>query len=415
MFTIQTRRVAQHTTIIEIAGRLDSINAAALQNRLMELLQQTHNQQIILHMAQVNYISAAGLRILKMVQDHVGQVNIAQPSPRVVEVLQITGLDVVYKLYESQTAAVHHVHAITNAHTHLEASWLRHGCPDVIGMDFVDWIKQRVTNNPAKHGSSEKDVVNAIENSIEALIDAGTTMIGDISYTGLSIAPLLNSGLRGVVYIELIGTHPITVQERFERVRLMIDQWRPKERNGLKIGLALHTPYSLHPSVWQPALDYAAREKLPLCIHAAESPAEAEFMLHGTGKILSHYYDDKFPAIPSPRQSSIAYLEAVGALAQKPLLVHAVQVADDDIAKIKTAGATVVHCPRSNLRLQCGRMPLEKFLAAQIPVLLGTDSLVSAPSLNIFDELETAVALHYGQVAPAVLMNMLHGTLPSLS
>jgi 5-methylthioadenosine/S-adenosylhomocysteine deaminase len=75
-----------------------------------------------------------------------------------------------------------------------------------------------------------------------------------------------------------------------------------------------------------------------------------------------------------------------------------VQVDTDDVKRIKASGSRVVHCPRSNLRLRCGRMPLEKFLAADVPVYLGTDSLGSSPSLNILDEMEVAVALHHGQV-----------------
>jgi cytosine/adenosine deaminase-related metal-dependent hydrolase len=133
-------------------------------------------------------------------------------------------------------------------------------------------------------------------------------------------------------------------------------------------------------------------------------------MKKGTGKFADNLFKE-FSPIDIPYKSPIAFLEEIGALKLRPLLIHAVNVSDDDIALIKKYGCQVVHCPRSNLRLQCGRMPLEKFLEAKIPVLLGTDSLASSPSLNIFDEVEVAVALHHGKVPPEKIKKMVYGTI----
>lgn len=177
------------------------------------------------------------------------------------------------------------------------------------------------------------------------------------------------------------------------------------------IGLTIHTPYTTHPLLWQKSLDYARAENLPLCIHIAESPAEYEFMTSGTGDIAERHriLEADFP---SPMTTPIRYLEDLGALDLKPLLVHAVQVDDDDIRRIKASGSSVVHCPRSNLLLRCGRMPLEKYLAQEVPVYMGTDSLGSSPSLNIFDEVETAIALHYDRVPPETIEKLLYQDMP---
>ncbi|MGB1288855.1 MAG: amidohydrolase family protein, partial [Aggregatilineales bacterium] len=282
------------------------------------------------------------------------------------------------------------------------------------GKNFVEWIKNDLNDaTKIREHDWQHTTIRAIEAGIEQLINAGITTVGDISATGLSIEPLMNSGLRGIVYIELLGTNPTQLQSRFHDVRELIEKWRPRERaDGIQIGLSFHAPYSVHPELWRIGLEYAEKETLPLCIHVSESPDEYEFFMQGTGKLIKKYYSDDFPAIESPHMSPVAYLDEIGALAQKPLLVHAVQVDDDDIARIKNSGATIVHCPRSNLRLQCGRMPLEKYLAADIPVLIGSDSLASVPTLNVFDDIEFAVALHHEQVDPGTLMMMAHGTLP---
>ena len=88
------------------------------------------------------------------------------------------------------------------------------------------------------------------------------------------------------------------------------------------------------------------------------------------------------------------------------------EVDDNDIKLIKESGSAVVHCPRSNLRLRCGRMPLEKFLEQDVPVLMGTDSLASSPSLNVFDEVEVAVGLHHGRVDPKDIKELLANIIP---
>jgi cytosine/adenosine deaminase-related metal-dependent hydrolase len=180
----------------------------------------------------------------------------------------------------------------------------------------------------------------------------------------------------------------------------------------MRVGLTIHTPYTTHPLMWQKALDYARAEKLPLCIHIAESPAEYEFMTQYTGAIAEHHkkLEGDFA---SPMTTPIRYLEDIGALDLKLLLIHAVQVDDDDIRRIKASGSSVVHCPRSNLLLQCGRMPLEKYLEQGVPVYMGTDSLGSSPSLNVLDEVETAVALHWGKVQPQAIEDLLYQEMPA--
>jgi cytosine/adenosine deaminase-related metal-dependent hydrolase len=75
-------------------------------------------------------------------------------------------------------------------------------------------------------------------------------------------------------------------------------------------------------------------------------------------------------------------------------------VTDADIGLITEAGCTVAHCPRSNQRLSCGRMPLERYLAAGVPLYLGTDSRASSPDLDVRAEADFARRLHGGLVDP---------------
>jgi cytosine/adenosine deaminase-related metal-dependent hydrolase len=299
----------------------------------------------------------------------------------------------------------------TNAHTHLELTWAKACLPPITGDSFTNWIIGTFGGAVRTLGDQRMAAYRkAAEDGIQMLIDAGITEVGDISTSGMSIEPLLDSGLKGIVYVEVIGVTKAMGDEYMTRAIALIEQYRPLERNGMRIGLTLHTPYSVTPPTWERGLEYARQEALPLCIHAAESTEEHEWFMHGRG-VFTETFARAGADFASPGMSPIRYLDETGALALKPLLAHVVQVDEDDIARIARSGSAVVHCPRSNIRLRCGRMPLERFLAAGVNVYLGTDSLASSPSLDVRDEIEFAAALHWDKVSPQEIEALAQKTL----
>ncbi len=301
---------------------------------------------------------------------------------------------------------------LVNAHTHLELSWAAALCPFPPGQPFADWYRQLVETwrRARDSAQAERAWEAAIEQGIAALLAAGVTHVGDISATGRSIAPLLASGLGGVVYLEIAGASFDEAQASFARARRLLDTHRGQERNGLRLGLSPHAPYSVHPGVLAEVAAFCRREDLPVCIHVAESPAEVQALTTGAGPLVEALGALEEWATPTLALSPIAYLEALGFLAARPLLVHMVQVSDEDLDRVAASGARVVHCPRSNLLLRCGRMPLEKMLARGIPVGLGTDSLASSPSLDVREEAAAAGLLHESFVAPDQVSALLHDT-----
>ncbi len=299
---------------------------------------------------------------------------------------------------------------LVNAHTHLEGSWLAGVRPDA-PQPFPVWLQRHIRRSRLlkQLDDAEARQLAAIEAGIEALLAAGTTHIGDISQTGLSIEPLLDSGLAGVVYIELLGLEAEAGTFMFERALQLLDRYRPQERHGLRIGLTAHAPYSVRPEIFSRVAAFCAREAVPLCIHAAETPAENELLLHGRGALYDlpiRLGGQTRPHVPG--QTAVRYLADLGVLEAQPLLVHMVHVSDEELDLVAQSGSKVAHCPRSNRLLQAGgRMPLEKMLARGIPVALGTDSLASSPSLDVREEAASARRLHGAAVAPAVIDTLL--------
>jgi anti-sigma B factor antagonist len=98
----------QQLTILEAAGRIDSSNASELGQALSSVIRRGRTQ-LVLDLAKVDYMSSAGLRelvgALKRLQGN-GDLRLAQPSERVLEVMEIAGLDTIFKIFPSIAAAV---------------------------------------------------------------------------------------------------------------------------------------------------------------------------------------------------------------------------------------------------------------------------------------------------------------------
>ncbi len=100
--------IEQQITLVEVSGRIDSMNAHQLGESLSGEIDNGHIQ-LVLDLSRVDYMSSAGLReivsALKKVQGQ-GDVRLAQPSPRVREVLEMAGLDSIFRIFATQAEAL---------------------------------------------------------------------------------------------------------------------------------------------------------------------------------------------------------------------------------------------------------------------------------------------------------------------
>ena len=89
--TIEIKKNAAET-IIEIAGRLDTITAPALDTTINEDIGDTKN--LVLDVKGVEYISSAGLRVLLGAQkkmQKIGSMKVKNVCAEVMDVFQMTG------------------------------------------------------------------------------------------------------------------------------------------------------------------------------------------------------------------------------------------------------------------------------------------------------------------------------------
>jgi aminodeoxyfutalosine deaminase len=276
--------------------------------------------------------------------------------------------------------------ALVNAHTHLELSYLAGRVPPA--ERFTDWIREVMRLRREHPDPAEAEILAAQAQAIAALRRAGVGLVGDIGNTLVSVGALSEAGMAGAVFHEVL-------RFRGSDARAMLDEARRRMAAvdscpDVRVWLAPHAPYSVSPALFRLIAETREREGLPpTSVHLSESVEEIEFLATGGGPFRTLLEDlgTWDGAWTVPRARPVEYLERLGAIDRRTLVVHGVQLSDAELARVRQHGATLVTCPRSNEHVGVGAPPIERFYASGVRVAVGTDSLASAPDLGIFPEL----------------------------
>jgi cytosine/adenosine deaminase-related metal-dependent hydrolase len=281
---------------------------------------------------------------------------------------------------------------LVNAHTHLELGWMAARVPPAAS--FVDWIRALVALR-AMAGGEEDRRQQAVRASIAEARRTGTVLVGDISNTLVTPALLREAGLGGVVFHELLGFNLPNPEEvlragwtRADAAAALLASADDSALPPLRVGVVAHAPYSVSADLLA-RIGRSRRDGLPLSIHLGESLEEIEFLRTGGGPFRSLLQDLGvwYAGWPVPATGPVEYVASTGYLAPGTLVVHAVHLKEAALDRLRDLGAIIVTCPRSNEWVGAGMPPVSHFYASGVPVAIGTDSLASNASLNLFDEL----------------------------
>jgi 5-methylthioadenosine/S-adenosylhomocysteine deaminase len=278
---------------------------------------------------------------------------------------------------------------LVNAHSHLELTVMR-GFLENEESDFFAWLRKLTVARMAMTGDDL--LVSSISGAIEAA-RAGITCVADSSSLATqTMRALKETGLRGIVYQESFGPDARLAEENVARLRDQVREMRTLETDQVRVGVSPHAPYTVSALQIELISKLAAEENLPVMMHAAESESERVFLIDGSGPFADGLKkrDIQWEA---PGVSTVRYLHERGLLEIKPLLAHCINVNEEDLRLIKTAGAGVAHCPKSNAKLRHGRAPFRKFLQTGINAGLGTDSVASNNNCDILEEARFATLM----------------------
>ena len=270
---------------------------------------------------------------------------------------------------------------LVNAHTHLELSGLRGAIPPAGSMP--DWARAVMAR---QRNLAATEVAPAVAAAVAEMRRAGTALVGDVANTRLSIGVLRDAPVAAVVFREALGFNVDASEARAIAAALRAE--RAAEVGGrLRVAVAAHAPYSVAPTLFRALAEAGGGG--PRSVHVAESVEELELLRAGTGAWRAVLEErGRWHAGWSPPGSGpVAYLDRLGWIGPETLVVHGVHLLPAEIDRVAAAGATLVACPRSNAWTGAGSPPLARFYESGARVAVGTDSLASAPDLNLFSEL----------------------------
>ncbi|MCE5323804.1 amidohydrolase family protein [bacterium] len=275
-----------------------------------------------------------------------------------------------------------------NAHSHVDYTWSRN---QYDALNLWDWIG-RVGYKSGRQPDYNAALDSAIYGSAECAC-SGITCLGDSTFTGAAAEAMSLIGLRGTAYCELFGQ---SMGDNYvQDYAIMLDNiyaLKTKSSAIVGVGLSPHTVYTSNMEVLELCAGSCADKGIPIALHLAETHAEADYTMYGTGPIAEWRKRlDRPPMITG--LSPTLTLQKSGLLRKGVSLAHCVHVSDEEIELIAHSGASVVHCPRSNAYLGCGIAPATKFMAAGAAVGLGTDSEGSCMRFDFFEEMRFALAI----------------------
>jgi 5-methylthioadenosine/S-adenosylhomocysteine deaminase len=275
---------------------------------------------------------------------------------------------------------------LVNAHTHLELTGLGGRAEEE---DFVAWIGT-IRRLKAERGAEE--YLEAARAGIRQGWASGVTTVADTGDSGAALRALAELGASGVAYQEVFGPDPAQAAASVAALRATVAALRPVQTGRARLGVSPHAPYSVSGALYAEVAWLAGEEDLPLAVHVAESAAESALLADGSGGFAAAW-ERRGIIPPAAGVTPVAWLERHGVLGPRTLCIHAVRVGEEDLGRLRAAGAAVAHCPLSNLRHGHGAAPLAALLAAGLRVGVGTDSEASVGPPDLLAEARAARAL----------------------
>jgi len=262
---------------------------------------------------------------------------------------------------------------LINLHTHAAMTLMRGLADD---LPLMEWLNQHIWPAEAKHVTPEF-VYDGTLLACAEMLKGGVTCFNDMYfYPEESARAALECGMRaavGIICIEFPTRYAADAQDYLRKGLAARDRYMSEPL--LSFCLAPHAPYTVNDRSLEQIVTYANELDLPIHTHLHETEDEIRESLA------------RFGVRPVER------LQRLGLICSNLIAVHAVHLNNEEIDLLAHHGASVAHCPSSNLKLASGIAPLSRFAERNLNVGLGTDGAASNNRLDLLEEMRLAALL----------------------
>ena len=268
---------------------------------------------------------------------------------------------------------------LINGHTHAGISLLRGYSDDE---PLQQWL---VHIRAFEVLMTREDIRAGLLLSMAEMIRSGTVGFVDMFLwdSGL-LADVVAAGMRvlaapavfGYQAVGFPGASPMTGADVLAQTPRLAAEFAGEPLIG--VGYGPHAPYSCGPELLADIAVRAERDGLGVQIHLSETRIEVTDSLTAYGR------------------SPVGLAADLGLFRGRTHVAHAVHAEPGDAELLATPGVTVSHNPVSNLKLGAGIAPVPKYLRAGVQLALGTDSMASNNSADLFEEIKTGALLQRG-------------------
>ncbi|MDA3819555.1 MAG: amidohydrolase family protein [Candidatus Delongbacteria bacterium] len=294
---------------------------------------------------------------------------------------------------KSEPAQTEYYHGILtpgfiNAHVHLELSFKDAVFTGKSGMSnfirHVRWSRKSLAQPCADN----------MVNQVRKIKYSGTVAVSDVMNSGHALNLLEKSALKHIGFFEYYMLNEKQLQQQAEKYKALVEQ-HPEKR----IYPALHAPYTISASNISMLKKIFSGSQEITSIHFKESSDEIQ-LYQQKGELYNLYRDLENNYQPVVHHDDLVQgLFEIFRYTDKIMLVHNTFITNQDINNIENLARKTnktiafVLCPRSNYNISGVYPPYNILRKSELPLMLGTDSLLSVSSLSIFDEL---MFVHHG-------------------
>jgi len=262
---------------------------------------------------------------------------------------------------------------LINAHGHAAMSLLRGFADD---LPLMTWLQEHIWPAETAHVSPEF-VADGTLLAIAEMIRTGTTCFADMYFFPEETARVASeTGMRAYLAPPVFD-FPSNWQADADQYLAAIEALAATNNRNplLSLNIGPHAPYTVSDDNFEKIRLSRQNLGCQLHIHCHESAQEIE--------------DSRAQYGMRP----LARLAKLGVLGPYTQCVHMTQIAPEDIALLKQHLASVIHCPKSNLKLASGFCPVQSLLDESVNVALGTDGGASNNNLDMISEMQFAALI----------------------